>query len=94
LINVARGAVLDQDALIEALDQGKLGHAVLDVFDTEPLAPADRYWSHPNVSVTSHTSFAGSGTMDRWTDLFLENLKRFATGERLENLVDPASLLE
>ncbi|NCV13621.1 MAG: D-2-hydroxyacid dehydrogenase [Betaproteobacteria bacterium] len=94
LINVARGAVIDHQALLEALDQEKLGHAVLDVFDTEPLPPTDRYWSHPKVSLTSHTSFAGSGTMARWNDLFLANIERFAKGERLENLVDPASLLD
>jgi len=94
LVNIARGGVIDNDAIRQALDQGRLGHAVLDVFSTEPLPQTDPYWSHPKVTVTPHTSFAGSGTMNRWTDLFLVNINRFAKGHTLENLVDPASLLD
>ena len=89
LINVARGGVVDDDALLEALDEGRLGHAVLDVFQTEPLPSKAAYWSHPKVTVTPHTSFAGSGTMERWNQLFLDNLVRFVKDEPLENLAQP-----
>mgnify|MGYP003350764076 CR=1 FL=1 len=78
----------------EALDHERLGHAILDVFDTEPLPQTDAYWSHPKVTVTPHTSFAGSGTMSRWTDLFLDNLKRFSRDQPLHNRVDPASFTD
>jgi len=94
LINVARGGVINNEAMLQALDQERLGHAVLDVFDTEPLPLTDPYWSHAKVTVTPHTSFAGSGTMDRWTDLFLENIDRFARGQPLNNLVDHQNLLD
>ena len=94
LVNVARGGVINNQALIEALDHERLGHAILDVFDTEPLPQTDAYWSHPKVTVTPHTSFAGSGTMSRWTELFLDNLTRFSRGQPLQNLVDPASFTD
>lgn len=94
LINVARGGVVDDGALLQALDEGRLGHAVLDVFLTEPLPREDAYWSHPKVTVTPHTSFAGSGTMERWNQLFLDNLARFVRNEPLLNLVEPSQFLE
>lgn len=56
LINFARGALIDDDALLAALDAGHLAHAVLDVFTTEPLPPAHPYWRHPRVTVTPHVS--------------------------------------
>jgi glyoxylate/hydroxypyruvate reductase A len=56
LINFARGALIDDDALLAALDAGHLDHAVLDVFTSEPLPPEHRYWRHPRVTVTPHVS--------------------------------------
>lgn len=56
LINFARGALIDDAALLDALDAGHLDHAVLDVFATEPLPPEHRYWRHPRVTVTPHVS--------------------------------------
>lgn len=93
LVNIARGAIVDDAALIKALDEERLSAAVLDVFHTEPLPRDDPLWSHPKVQVTAHTSFAGRGTRYRWEQLFLDNLARFVNGESLLNEVDPADLL-
>jgi phosphoglycerate dehydrogenase-like enzyme len=88
LINVGRGALVDDSALVEALRAGHLGGAALDVFAEEPLDPSSPYWALPNVIVTPHTS----GTMeDYWTPLvalFSENLRRFESGLLLLNVVD------
>ena len=92
LINIARGGLIDDAALIQALNDGRLAAATLDVFHTEPLPTDDPLWSHPDVRMTSHTSFSGSGVRSRWEELFLENLPRFVKGEKLINEVNPADL--
>jgi phosphoglycerate dehydrogenase-like enzyme len=85
LINIARGALIDDAALQRGLAQNKPAHAVLDVFETEPL-PADNWmWAHPKVRISGHTSNAGNGTPTRGDTLFLENLKRYLAGETLLN---------
>lgn len=89
LVNVARGALIVDDALIAALDRGQLSSAVLDVFDPEPLPADNPLWRHPNVHLTAHTSFAGDGTRARWDALFLDNLPRHVRGEPLVNEVNP-----
>src|SRR5581483_1360427 len=77
LINIARGKLIDDAAVVDALRDGRLGGAALDVFTREPLEPESPYWDLPNVIVTPHTS----GSMpDYWTPLialFSENLRRF-----------------
>lgn len=88
LINVGRGKLVDDDAVVEALREGRLGGAALDVFTKEPLDPASPYWDLPNVIVTPHISGAME---DYWTPLvalFAENLRRFDAGEPLINVVD------
>ena len=88
LVNVARGRLIDDDALIEALGDGRVGGAALDVFTKEPLEPASPYWTLPNVIVTPHVSGAME---DYWTPLvalFSENLRRFEAGQPLINVVD------
>jgi phosphoglycerate dehydrogenase-like enzyme len=88
LVNIARGKLVDDEAVIEALGDGRLGGAALDVFSEEPLPPASPYWDLPNVIVTPHTSGA---MQDFWTPLvalFSENLRRFEKGEPLRNIVD------
>jgi phosphoglycerate dehydrogenase-like enzyme len=88
LVNVARGKLVDDDALIAALRDGRLGGAALDVFSEEPLDPSSPYWDLPNVIITPHTSGA---MQDYWTPLvalFAENLRRFEKGEPLLNVVD------
>ncbi|MGI9409947.1 MAG: D-2-hydroxyacid dehydrogenase [Hyphomicrobiaceae bacterium] len=92
LVNIARGALIDDTALIGALDNGRLATAILDVFHEEPLPTTSPLWSHPKVRITAHTSFSGSGTRTRWDELFLVNIARFAAGEPLVNEVDPADI--
>lgn len=89
LVNIARGALIDDAAMIAALDEGRLATAILDVFHEEPLPSDNLLWGHPKVRLTSHTSFAGSGVRDRWDELFLENIGRYARGEALLNEFDP-----
>lgn len=88
LVNVARGGVVDDAALLAALDSGRVGTAVLDVFDPEPLPRSSPYWAHPSVRLTGHCSYAGNGTAARAEDLFIANLPRYAGGEALVNEVD------
>jgi phosphoglycerate dehydrogenase-like enzyme len=92
LVNIARGGLIDDAAMIEALDDGRLAAAVLDVFRAEPLPADDPFWAHPKVRLTSHTSFAGSGVRARWEQLFLDNLPRFVRGEALLHEVDPKDI--
>ena len=88
-INVGRGELVDENALKVALDDGRLAHAVLDVFRTEPL-PADAWlWDHPKVRVTPHDSPVSSGLMKRGDAIFLDNLNRFLSGEPLRNEAQP-----
>ena len=86
LINVARGEIVDQDALIAALSSGRLGGAYLDVFETEPLDPASPLWSLPNVIVTPHNAAASQGMEERHNPGFLANLERWASKEPLHNV--------
>ena len=94
LVNVARGGVVDDEALLAALDSGRVGTAVLDVFEPEPLPRSSPYWAHPSVRLTGHCSFAGNGTRGRADDLFIANLPRYAAGESLVNEVDLKLYLE
>jgi phosphoglycerate dehydrogenase-like enzyme len=91
LINIGRGQLVDDEALIEALRDGRLGGAALDVFRREPLPAESPYWDLPNVIVTPHLSGAME---DYWTPLvglFAENLRRFEKGQPLINVVDKAA---
>ena len=88
VINVARGQLIDEAALAEALAGGRLGGAALDVFTTEPLPVHSRFWSLPNVIVTPHNSGFRAGHFDAVIDLFCENLKRFERGVELLNVVN------
>ena len=90
LINVGRGALVDEAALLAALDQGAPEHAVLDVFETEPLPTESRFWSHPRVSLTAHASGDTAGQQPRNDATFLENLRRFLAREPLVNQVTAA----
>jgi phosphoglycerate dehydrogenase-like enzyme len=93
LVNVARGPLIDDTAMIAALDKGRLATAILDVFHQEPLPADNPLWTHPKVRLTSHTSFAGSGGRARWDQLFLDNIARFVRGEALANEVDPKDIV-
>lgn len=91
LINVARGAVVDEAALITALKEGWIAGAGLDTFETEPLPPESALWSLPNVFITPHCSGYSPRIPDRMIALFLDNLKRYQTGQPLRNIVDKSA---
>jgi phosphoglycerate dehydrogenase-like enzyme len=91
LINVARGRLVDERALLRALRDGPLGGAVLDTFHDEPLPPMSSFYDLPNVIVTPHTAWSSGRVLDRSVELFCENLRRFAAGETLLNVVDPTA---
>lgn len=89
LINVARGSVIDQDALVTALQSGAPGSAFLDVTTPEPLPAGHPLWSLPNAHVSMHLSGRSQTRMfERSVTRFLENLDRYRRGERLEPQVD------
>jgi len=88
LVNVARGAILDETALIDALQHQRLGGAILDVFEREPLSLESQLWGLENVTLTSHHS--GLNIPDDIIDFFLDNLRGFEAGEELHGLVDMA----
>ncbi|MHB8891874.1 MAG: D-2-hydroxyacid dehydrogenase [Candidatus Limnocylindrales bacterium] len=89
VINVARGELVDERALARALREGRLGGAVLDTFREEPLPPTSTLYDLPNVILTPHTSWSSTRVLDRSVDLFCDNLRRFADGRLLVNVVDP-----
>lgn len=86
LINVSRGALVDEPELIEALRAGRLAGAVLDVASKEPLPPGSPLWDAPNATITPHVSGATTEFLD---DLVVENVRRYLAGEHLLNLIDP-----
>ena len=87
LVNVSRGQVVDEDALIMALKDGRLGQAALDVFQQEPT-PAGRWLDVPNTVLTPHTAGATTEAVQRMLMLLLENLEAFFAGEPLKTPVD------
>ncbi|MBK7405526.1 MAG: D-2-hydroxyacid dehydrogenase [Phycisphaerales bacterium] len=88
IINIARGPIVETDALIHALKSGHLAGACLDVTDPEPLPPGHALWSLPNVIITPHVASDAPQTQERWWALFRENVRRFGAGEPLLNTVD------
>ncbi|NPV86447.1 MAG: D-2-hydroxyacid dehydrogenase [Anaerolineae bacterium] len=89
LINVGRGGTIDQNALIKALQDGKLAGAALDVFAEEPLPPGNPLWKLPNVLITPHISDSTPSYDARTMQLFAENLRRYLDGKELLNRFDP-----
>jgi phosphoglycerate dehydrogenase-like enzyme len=90
IINIARGPVVDEQALIRALREGWIASAALDVFDEEPLPPDSPLWDMENVIVSPHISGGTEIYNVRAVDIFAENLRRYLAGEPLRNVVDPA----
>ena len=84
--NIARGPVIDQTALLAALEGGHLGGAVLDVFDEEPLPAGSRFWTLPNVLVSPHSASTATDENARLVQLFTDNLRRFLDGLPLLNV--------
>jgi phosphoglycerate dehydrogenase-like enzyme len=89
VINVARGELIDERALARAIRDGRIGGAVLDTFREEPLPPNSPLYELPNVILTPHTSWSSARVLDRSVELFCENLRRYAEGRPLVNVVDP-----
>lgn len=89
VVNVARGALLDEEAVADMLEAGRLRGAVLDVFRAEPLATTSRLWQVPGALVVPHVSPVSPGRFwPRQLDLFLDNWRRYVAGQPLRNLVD------
>lgn len=85
LVNIARGKIVDQPALLDALKRGIVGQAILDVFDPEPLPSEHPLWGMENVLISPHSSNAGENTPLRGDLLFLENLRRYLANQPLLN---------
>ena len=88
LVNLGRGALVDEAALIDALEHGRIAGAALDVFEHEPLDHASRLWNLPQVIATPHISGLGPRYWERSVELFARNLRAFLAGEPLVNVVD------
>jgi phosphoglycerate dehydrogenase-like enzyme len=88
ILNVTRGWIVDQAALLDALRAGRLGGAYLDVTDPEPLPADSELWRLPNVIITPHSSWASARFAERSAALFLDNLGRYLAGTALRNRVD------
>lgn len=88
LVNIARGTLIDQDALRAALDDGRVACASLDVADPEPVPAGHWLYSHPKVRLTAHISWSMPGGFDNIAGYFLDNLDRWLRGQPLEGVVD------
>jgi phosphoglycerate dehydrogenase-like enzyme len=87
IVNIGRGELIDELALVEALESGHVGGAGLDVFDTEPLPDESPLWRMSNVIVTPHSSGTSPGNFHRASELFVENVQRYVRGEAMRNEV-------
>jgi phosphoglycerate dehydrogenase-like enzyme len=92
VVNVGRGGVVEEPALIGALRDQKLGGAALDVYATEPLGAESPFWELPNVLLSPHTAALSLHENERIVSLFIENLRRYLRGDQLLNRVDPELL--
>jgi phosphoglycerate dehydrogenase-like enzyme len=90
-VNVARGTLVDEPALIDALERGHLGAAAIDVARAEPLPPDDPLWAAPNLLISPHSSASVERYAERAFDLFCDNLERYVAGKPLRNVVDLTS---
>ena len=88
LINVSRGALVDEAALVKALRERRIAGAALDVFEEEPLSRWSPLWKMPQVLITPHTAFLTENVWQRHYEVFAANLKRYLAGEPLEGVVD------
>ncbi len=89
VVNVSRGTLLDETALVDLLDAARLRGAALDVFAVEPLPPGHPFWRHPRVLVSPHVAAVTARFWERETGLIVENIRRYLAGSPLANVVDP-----
>ena len=88
VVNIARGGIVDEDALSEALLEGRIAGAGIDVCETEPLPPDSPLWDVPNLVITPHCGGLGPARMGRLAQFFCENLQHYLDGDPLQNVVD------
>ena len=88
LINIARGSIVDEQALVEALQSGSIAAAGIDVCEQEPLPPESNLWEVPNLVISPHCAGLSPQRMQQMADFFIENLGRYVAGQPLMNLVD------
>jgi len=88
IIVTSRGGIIEDDALIQALDQGLISGAALDAHTTEPLPPESPFWTYPNVIVTPHMAAGGQLIEQRTKEILLDNFERYLEGDKLRNIVD------
>lgn len=88
IINIARGALVDQDALREALDDGRVARASLDAVEPEPLPAGHWLYTHPRVRLSPHVSWSAPGAAEVLVDAFIDNLRLYLRGEPLNGVVD------
>ena len=91
-VNVGRGTMVDEPALIDALERGQVSAAVLDVTSEEPLPPDNALWDAPNVYISAHCSATSDGYVERVLAVFLDNLARYVANEPLRNVVDAGAV--
>jgi phosphoglycerate dehydrogenase-like enzyme len=91
IVNIARGSLIDQEALRAALDDGRVARASLDTVEPEPLPDGHWLYHHEGVRLSPHISWSGAATMRNTMELFVENLARFRRGEALSGTVDPVA---
>jgi phosphoglycerate dehydrogenase-like enzyme len=92
LINISRGPLIDEPALIAALESGEIAGAGLDVFEEEPLSPDAAIWDAPNVLITPHITPAMPNRTQRSIDIVADNLGRYRAGTPMRNLLTPADM--
>ncbi|MGW7685513.1 D-2-hydroxyacid dehydrogenase [Kribbella sp. NPDC054772] len=90
-VNISRGGIADDEALLEALTSAQIAGAGLDAHGVEPLPPDSPFWSLPNVVVTPHNGATSDGTLRRSQEIVADNIRRFVAGEPLHNVVDKAA---
>jgi phosphoglycerate dehydrogenase-like enzyme len=88
VVNVSRGSLLDEAALLDLINQGRLAGAALDVFSVEPLPEGHPFWRHPRVLVSPHVSAVTNRFWERETALIVDNIRRYLAGAPLVNVVD------
>jgi phosphoglycerate dehydrogenase-like enzyme len=91
LVNISRGPIIQEKALIRALKEGWIAGACLDTFEAEPLPPESPLWSFDNALLTPHSAGVTPDHFERGLEIFVDNLSRYMAGERLKNLVDKES---